>query len=169
MGLTEHKNTDEALYREAIIMLRHRNGTEYEDLVALDSYSGELLTKNDTASGMFTFRTGFSNQQEKLLKERKRLFELLHNHPNSSAPSTEDIKGLFKREYAHATTVVCHNGNVYRLVKLKPFDDIDNLIEDVYNSIESRYAGGESNFEYLASMQVIEYLQLKRCITFESR
>ena len=169
MGLTEHKNTDEALYREAIIMLRHRNGTEYEDLVALDSYSGELLTKNDTASGMFTFRTGFSNQQEKLLKERKRLFELLHNHPNSSAPSTEDIKGLFKREYAHATTVVCHNGNVYRLVKIKPFDDIDNLIEDVYNSIESRYAGGESNFEYLASMQVIEYLQLKRCITFESR
>ena len=169
MGLTEHKNTDEALYQEAIIMLRHRNGTEYEDLVALDSYSGELLTKNDTASGMFTFRTGFSNQQEKLLKERKRLFELLHNHPNSSAPSTEDIKGLFKREYAHATTVVCHNGNVYRLVKIKPFDDIDNLIEDVYNSIESRYAGGESNFEYLASMQVIEYLQLKRCITFESR
>lgn len=168
-GLTQYKNTDEALYREAIIMLRRRNGTEYEDLVALDYSSGELLVKNDTASGMFTFRTGFDSQQEQELKERKRFFELLHNHPNSSAPSTGDIRGLFNREYACATTVVCHNGTIYRLVKLKAFDKIDNLIKNVYNSIESTYVGGESNFEYMASMQVIEYLQIKGYITFETR
>jgi hypothetical protein len=70
-------------------------------------------------------------------------FELLHNHPGSSLPSVSDIKGLFHRVNASGSTVVCHNGDIYRMEKIKQFKDIelfDNMVDDMYNKNRNVYS-----------------------------
>ena len=64
---------------------------------------------------------------------------MLHNHPNSSIPSWDDIQKLFNRTNQTASTISCHNGDIYRLEKLKDFKAIDALVEDLYHKTKAKY------------------------------
>ena len=170
-GLTGRKKVDEALYRQALKILEHRNGTEYEDIAVIDARTGAVLAENTSASGIYKFKCGLFLWQEKALKQAGRQFELLHNHPGSTEPSTSDVIGLFKRELATASTVAAHDGTIYRMVKLQPFLAIEEFAAQTYNEMKKFYGGYPENLiesktftriiEQLKSLKKIEYQVIK--------
>ena len=135
-GLSPHRAVNEALYKQATKMLEHRSGTEYEDIVMLDSRTGVLLMANATASGANKFRAGLTYEQSVLLRELNRSFEILHNHPSSTLPSMADIAGLFDRRLAVASTIVGHDGTVYRMTKLRQYPAIEIFLRSVREGVK---------------------------------
>jgi SPP1 gp7 family putative phage head morphogenesis protein len=162
-NLSNHKAVNESLYQESMVILGDRNNTEYEDIVAIDSRTGKRLEKNTQASlhGK-KYRCGFSPEETKRLSDRDGYFEVLHNHPNSSVPSRDDIRKLFERDKQIGSTICCHNGNVYRMEKLKPYIDVAVFEEKAYTYCKEKYADyGDEKIEYECSSRMIK--MLSRC------
>ena len=127
-NLTRHKDVNESLYSESMKILGDRNNTEFEDIVAIDARTGDRLVKNSTAfANRVKHRCGFSRKEQNWLEERGWAYEVLHNHPNNSLPSRDDVRKLFERGKQSASTICCHNGDVYQLEKLKPFESIVDI------------------------------------------
>ena len=169
-GLGKNKVVSEAIYKEAMEILESRNNTFYEEIVAIDARTGKRLVKNTSTVNHKYHSCGFSPNENELLNGRKAPFEVLHNHPNSSFPSRADIKYLFDREWQSGSTIVCHDGTVYRIEKLKPLENIDGLIQDVYNKVREKFAGlPDYLIEEKASMWVIEDLEKSKHLIFTRR
>ena len=159
-NLTKSKKLNEGLYKEAAKILSHRSGTEYEDIAMLDSRTGKVLVKNTMAAGEFKFQCGLTSKQLETLQKLGKEFEILHNHPNSTEPSTSDIIGLFKRELATGSTVVGHDGSVYRMEKLKTFDKIEELVEQMYKETKEEFSGAPDDLiEVNTVLRIIRLLQ----------
>ena len=170
-NLSNHKAVNESLYQESMVILGDRNNTEYEDIVAIDSRTGERLEKNTQASlhGK-KHRCGFFPEEAKRLSDRDGYFEVLHNHPNSSVPSRDDIRKLFERDKQMASTICCHNGDVYRLEKLKPFESIADIEKKVYICTKGKFNGfPDDKIEYECSMTMIYELSRKGYLKFAKR
>ena len=165
-NLSASKQVNEGLYKQAAKILSHRSGTEYEDIAMLDARTGKVLVENTSAFGAYKFQCGLTRQQEKFLENSGKKVEILHNHPNSSVPSTADIVGLFRREYATASTVVCHDGTIYRMEKITQFDDIESLVKISYNQIKA-FDYPDFLIESYASELVVETLEKKRILKFK--
>ena len=169
-GLGKNKVVSESIYKEAMEILESRNNTFYEEIVAIDARTGKRLVKNTSAVNMRMHACGFSTAEEEKLNSWKIPFEVLHNHPNSSYPSRDDIKKLFDREWQSGSTISCHNGTVYRIEKLKPLDNIDEYIQKVYNEVKIISAGLPDNvIEEKASMRIINRSMKSEHITFIRR
>ena len=134
-GLVKNKMVSESIYKEAMEILESRNNSFYEEIVAIDARTGKRLVKNTSAVNMWEHSCGSSAAEEERLNSWKTPFEVLHNHPNSSYPSRDDIKKLFDREWQRGSTIICHDGTVYRIEKLKPLDNIDEYIQNMYNPV----------------------------------
>ena len=169
-GLVKNKVVSESIYKEAMEILESRNNTFYEEIVAIDARTGKRLVKNTSAVNMWEHSCGFSTAEEEKLNNWKIPFEVLHNHPNSSYPSRDDIKKLFDREWQSGSTIICHNGTVYRIEKLKPLENIDEYIQKVYNEVKIRSAGLPDNLvEEKASSWIIEDLERSEHLIFTRR
>lgn len=169
-GLGKNKVVSESIYKEAMEILESRNNTFYEEIVAIDARTGKRLVKNTSAVNMRMHACGFSTAEEEKLNSWKIPFEVLHNHPNSSYPSRADIKYLFDREWQSGSTIICHDGTVYRIEKLKPMGNIDEYIQRVYNEVKIISAGLPDNvIEEKASMRIINRLMKSEHITFIRR
>lgn len=170
--LTSHKQLDEALYVKAVQFLEHRSGSPYEDIAMLDYQTGKTLVENLNASGRWKFQSGLTRGQIAFLRNMKRPFEIMHNHPGSTAPSKEDILGLFEREMAKGSTVIGHDGTVYRLVKLRPNVplDIDVFITAMYNTIKDKYPQMDrEEIETLTARETINALQRGKFLKYYKR
>ena len=166
-GLGKNKVVSESIYKEAMEILESRNNTIYEEIVAIDARTGKRLVKNTSAVNMWAHACGFSVTEEEKLNSWEIPFEVLHNHPNSSYPSRDDIKKLFDRKWQRGSTIVCHDGTVYRIEKLKPMDNIDEYIQKVYNEVKIRSAGLPDNLvEEKASSWIIEDLERSEHLIF---
>jgi len=152
-------------------MLEHRSGSEYEDLAMLDAKTGKFLVGNDKASGDFKHKCGLSQKEADTLISIGKKFAILHNHPNSSKPSPSDIKWLFKRENAVSSNIVCHDGTVYRLEKLRSLGfSIEDFISDVSNETKIKYSGWPDYLiDSYVSDTVIEFLTKNKYIRVEMR
>lgn len=166
-GLVKNKVVSESIYKEAMEILESRNNTIYEEIVAIDARTGKRLVKNTSAVNMWAHACGFSVTEEEKLNSWKIPFEVLHNHPNSSYPSRDDIKKLFDREWQSGSTISCHNGTVYRIEKLKPMENIDILIAKTYNKNKSKLMGHtDAVIEEETSKDIIETLQKSKHLNF---
>ena len=164
--MSANKNVDESLYKQAAKILSHRNGTEYEDIAILDARTGTLLVEN--ASATVKYKCGLTYAQYQKLRESGKEIEILHNHPNSTEPSTADIIGLFKREMARASTIIAHDGTVYRLEKLKQFAEIENLVQDTYREVRQDFAGlPEGLIESRTARRLISILEKQKILRYK--
>ena len=82
----------ESIYQCAMKILSHRNGTNFEDLYAIDARRGRLIVKN--VSSAVPLRTSFNIQNYTALLDQPNPIILIHNHPNSTRPSITNIKTL---------------------------------------------------------------------------
>ena len=136
-GLTSHKAVNEALYQEAMKMLEHRDRTEGEDMILLDSRTGKIITGNtqSTKPG----RVGLTDEQFKAVQAHKGDVIIIHNHPNSSRISYKDILTMYQHENVSAVVAVGHDGSVQIVSNLNRKFEIDKYWEEVYNNAVEIY------------------------------
>ena len=168
MGMTDNRIVDEAIYKKTIEFLDHRNGTPFEDIAMLSSRTGRLLEQNKKCD--IEFKCWITDKQAHNLEAMGKRFEIIHNHPGNTLPSVDDIKWLYLRELADASNVVAHDGSVYRMVKLKTFDDIEKWLEDAVLIVKKEYAGTPNDFiDRKSSEVIIEALQQKGYMKYIKR
>ncbi len=133
--LTKYKIVNEVLYSKALSVLEHRDGTNYEDLIILDMRTGEIVVENTTSTKEGA--TGLYKEQFEIFKKYDGNKILLHNHPNSSRFSFQDISTLFKYKDVKYSVVVNHDGEVQIISIVENYKDIN--IDEVYNSLYNEY------------------------------
>lgn len=132
-GLTEHKSVNESIYQETMRMLEHRDGTDFEDLIAIDAKTGKVIVAN--TSSIQNGKTAFTKDQyEEFIKHSGESI-LLHNHPNGSRLSFTDIRTLFKNKSVIGSVAIGHDGSLHYISKINSEIDIDKVWEKVYNDV----------------------------------
>ena len=136
-GLTEHKALDEAIYVSATKMLEHRDRTECEDMIILDARTGKFVTSNTQSTERG--RVGLTDEQYRAVQAHKGTVVIVHNHPNSSRISYEDILTMYKHKNVSAVVAVGHDGSVQIVTNLNRNFEIDKFWEEAYNDAVSIY------------------------------
>lgn len=137
-GITGKDAVDSAIYDNAVEILKHRTGTNNEDLVLLDRNTGETIHKLTSSKDAFGVRydddtiTAIQNAQ---LEGRK--IVAIHNHPNGLPPSLDDGSSALIHGYDFGV-VVGHNLEVWTYGKT---DRIYSAIEctKLHNALAENY------------------------------
>ena len=92
-------------------MLRHRSGTEYEDLAFINSKTGAVMVRDDY---IVARQVNPSRAMKKMVKDADEYTIIaIHNHPGSSVSSLSDIMVAQERKYKYGI-VACHDGSIYK-------------------------------------------------------
>ena len=88
-NLGENKKIERVIYNRACEILNHRSGTNYEDLVFIDTLTGDTIQRTDYEREK---EVKPSIRMEQWYKAREPHTVIgIHNHPHSGFPSIEDI------------------------------------------------------------------------------
>lgn len=100
-------------------ILRHRGGTNGEDLYAIDLSTGRTVTSCVTskAASMVSPGRPFRKKLEDAVEGGARV-ALLHNHPASGIPSASDLESLVENG-CELGVIACHNGDIYTFRKVR--------------------------------------------------
>lgn len=109
-AIGEPKKIRKIVVDEARSILKHRNGTRFEDLIFIDSNTGEIKRQ---LSYNVADRVEPTNEMKKMAERNSRSIIAIHNHPLSVAPSEDDIISAYRHNYKYGI-VVCHNGDIYK-------------------------------------------------------
>lgn len=116
--LGESKKVNRLIYRGVKDMLKHRSGTEFEDLMFINAETGDNLTRKDYN----VIRTVAPNKKmKKMVNDSPRKVIGIHNHPNSSPPSVADLVVAYHRKYKYGV-VAGHDGSLFVYQVNKPVD-----------------------------------------------
>lgn len=110
-NLGENKKVTRSIRAKSKEMLRHRSGSNYEDLAYIDTKTGKsYINKSYNASA----KAKPNRAMNKVLKDADDYTIVgIHNHPNSTTPSISDIKAAVSRKYKYGL-VVGHNGTIFK-------------------------------------------------------
>ncbi len=109
-AIGEPRKIREKVVEEARSILKHRNGTRFEDLVFIDSNTGEIKRQLNYD---VKDKVEPTNEMKKMVEKNRHSIIAIHNHPLSVAPSEGDIISAYSHEYKYGI-VVCHNGDIYK-------------------------------------------------------
>lgn len=133
----ESPRVTRSIFQRVKEMLTHRSGSEYEDMSFIDSQTGKFLTRSDYNVQK---RCVPSKAMQKMIRDADPFTIIgIHNHPNSTVPSIDDIEQVWLRKQKYGI-VVCHNGNVYKYRVLGEIDRdevdflLDSLNREIYNT-----------------------------------
>lgn len=139
--LGEKPEITRIIYQRTKEILEHRSGTEYEDLIFIDSGSGKIeINKNPNDK-----LTCEPNEKMKKMLADSKEFNIIavHNHPYGSPPSMGDIRALIKRKYKYGI-IAGHNGHIYKYKAKNTYNSanvkiyIDRLSRQYYNNEEDK-------------------------------
>lgn len=111
-GLTGSEEVDQKLYKKAVDILLHRNGTEYEDLHLLLSTNGIVVGSQTHSTKKLEVTVNDSIQRASDKYSDSGVLIGLHNHPNNHPPSGGDFASAIERNYKSGI-IACHNGDLY--------------------------------------------------------
>ncbi len=108
---TDNPILNRALYNAAKTALKHRNGTELEDMYWFNGATGEIIAKeiNSTNPRQVIYSAATKSAVN---SAESGTVVALHTHPSSMPPSIEDLNACFRHGYK-CGFVVCHNGTVF--------------------------------------------------------
>lgn len=110
-SIPETKKVQRRVASSAKKMLRHRSGTNYEDLAYIDSKTGNIMLRDNYNVSKQVIP---SRAMKKMLKDAEDYSIIaIHNHPTSSVPSVNDLYSARDRKYKYGI-VACHNGDIYK-------------------------------------------------------
>lgn len=126
------KSVKEMLYQTSLEMLEHRDGTNSEDIAAIDIRTGNRLFLNTSA--IDESKVNPTPEEYKLIENNDDKVILIHNHPLSGRPSWADIKTLqLGKKYIDRSIIIGHKGNVTEISLSKRNKDIIKAFEKWYN------------------------------------
>ena len=120
-NITNDSIINKLLYDVSMEVLRHRGGTEYEDMywisrksrkVVYKSINAESNPKIDKDNPKHILEVWYEPNVFSIIQNHKDDLITLHNHPNSFPPSSDDFDCNFKYNYGLGI-VICHNGDLY--------------------------------------------------------
>lgn len=106
---TDNPELNKALYDAAKTALKHRSGTELEDMYWFDGKTGEIISKEiDSTTPRLV---SYSKMTKQAVKSNDNIIAL-HTHPSSMPPSVDDFNACFNNGYK-CGFVACHNGKIF--------------------------------------------------------
>lgn len=110
-ALPETKKVQRRVAANARRMLRHRSGTEYEDLAYIDSKTGSFMVRDDYNVKKKVIP---SRAMKKMVKSADDYTIIaVHNHPTSSVPSLSDLLSARDKKYKYGI-IAGHDGTIYK-------------------------------------------------------
>lgn len=108
---TDNSEVNKALYDSAKRALKHRSGTELEDMYWLDGATGRIIAKeiNSTTARQVNYSSATKDAVNSYAKNK---IVALHTHPSSMPPSVEDLNACYNHGYK-CGYIACHNGKVF--------------------------------------------------------
>lgn len=125
LSLGEDEKTYHTLKNDVSAILRHRGGTNYEDLSFISTKNGKhkMQTKYNVEG-----KVKPTKEMLKLLKDNKPYTVIgIHNHPRSTSPSVSDLKSAYEKQYKYGL-VICHDGKIFKYKVTKPILEKDEMI-----------------------------------------
>ena len=124
-------------------ILKHRDGTNGEDLYAIDLATGKTVTScvsSNVASSVKPTRK-FAKKVTKAIGEGRRI-ALLHNHPASRTPSAVDLFSVGDGGCSLGI-IAAHDGSIYTIKKVSEPDLIYNGNKEKYLMVQQLYGADE--------------------------
>jgi hypothetical protein len=116
--LTDDADLNGLVHSEALNILKHRNNTDFEDISIVSQSKKAVVGRSTEASALGQVRYTESLKNDiTLAQKRGDALVATHNHPNSFAPSFEDIASMQTRGYSRSV-IACHDGSVYVIDKV---------------------------------------------------
>lgn len=104
--ITNDESLNRMIYKIAKEMLKHRSGSEHEDMYWLDPISKNIIAEECTQT-----LEKCVIYSKKTIKRYKQLITI-HNHPSGFPPSIDDFNSNYKNKYSLG--IVCgHDGSVF--------------------------------------------------------
>lgn len=155
-NLTENPDVNKAIYDSAKKALKHRSGTEFEDMYWFDGDTGNILFSVTDSKDKHAI--AYTNKIKEAIKNKNNIITI-HTHPSSMPPSIDDFNSCFNNEYKMGV-VACHNGRVFKYT----------AGQSVSKSLYILYIGeyldsGKSDFE--AQIKALNKLKENHLIDFE--
>ena len=136
------KKAREAAYQTAMKMLEHRDGTDCEDIAAINLRTGEIIAFNTSATK--PGKSGFTEDEYRRIVDSKAEILIVHNHPNSSRLSYKDLKTMFQVDFVKMEMAVCHNGDINLAYDPDRNFDIESYYQRAYNDFKEIYGKKQS-------------------------
>ncbi len=134
--LGENSKTTRSIFQQAKAILNHRSGSNFEDLSFIDSVTGKFLTRTDYSVKKQCVPS--KSMMAMVKKAKPNTVIAIHNHPNSSVPSLDDINSAWKKKYKYGI-IACHNGNIFKYKIVGDYNQgfvdflLDKLNSCIYN------------------------------------
>ncbi|MDR0903006.1 MAG: hypothetical protein LBM59_00020 [Ruminococcus sp.] len=162
---TDNPKLNKALYDVAKILLYDRSGSLYESMYWLDGITGEIITKF-VSMGRIPKLTGKDHElkveySDGLLKKLRghTNVTVIHNHPNSTAPSAGDFNSACIHNYTMGF-VAAHDGRLFK------YASNELINSNIYEKYWREYV--EDYFEEVEAQKLaIDKIAQNSDITFE--
>lgn len=154
-NLTENPDVNKAIYDSAKKALKHRSGTEFEDMYWFDSNTGVIIAQEINSTDK---RAIVYSEKTRLAVEKSTELIALHTHPSSMPPSVADFNSCFRNNY-RIGYVACHNGKIFAYTSSQ---EISESLYELY--ISDFISSGFS--EYDAQLNALNKIKENHAIDF---
>lgn len=155
-SITDDPEVNKVLYDCAKTALKHRSGTEFEDMYWIDGDTGKVLFSITDSSDKRAII--YSDKIKNSIKQKGNIITV-HTHPSSMPPSIDDFNSCCKNGYAFGI-IACHNGKVFK------YSAAQKVSEMLYNlNISDCIDEGLEEFD--AQIKALEKIKKNYLIDFE--
>ena len=106
--MDETGEVKKTLYKKAMDMFKHRDGTMLEDLYLIDGTTGRVVATSTHAER--ALETNYNEEIKRAIKNGSKNLISVHNHPNNVPPTGSDVASSFRYRRGY---VFCHDGTIY--------------------------------------------------------
>lgn len=154
-NITDNPEVNKVLYECAKTALKHRSGTEFEDMYWIDGNTGEIVAQEISSADKREIT--YSNKTRKAVQNNVGLLAL-HTHPGSMPPSAADFNSCLRNKYKIGY-VICHNGKIFA------YTSEQEISEDLYRLYIAEFlSDGKGEFD--AQISALNKLKISYAINF---
>ncbi|MFT3951187.1 MAG: hypothetical protein QM689_04435 [Oscillospiraceae bacterium] len=153
--ISTNPELNKSLYDKSKQALKHRSGTEFEDMYWFDEATGKVIASETNSTEKR--KIVYSEKTKRAVSSTENVLSL-HTHPSSMPPSAADFNSCFRNKYKMGY-IACHNGKLYG------YASEQEISEDLYNLyIASFVSDGYDDLD--AQFNAIEKLKENHLIKF---
>lgn len=138
--ISNNKKLNRLLYVLARKMLKHRSGTNYEDMYWIDMDTIKVIAKETETDIEKEVR--YSPNTQSAITQYEHLVTI-HSHPDSFPPSIEDFNSNFQKKYDMGI-VACHDGKIFMYFAYEKIEKnyhrliVEDYIKAGYNDFDAQ-------------------------------
>ena len=155
-SISDNPNVNKSLYECSKAALKHRSGTELEDMYWIDSNTGKIILSVTDSTDKRAIV--YSNKIKSIISSNENIVTI-HSHPSSMPPSIDDFNSCCKNNYKFGI-VACHNGRIFK------YSSKQIVSKSLYNLYISEYLDNGFD-EFNAQLNALDKLQENHLIYFE--